>query len=143
MRRFSNFTKLAVIVMLGACGTDAPTTVVAGGNVTLNIVSGNNQIAPGGAELPAPLVVMATDAKGHPMKGQLVNFVVVDGGGSIFAGASITDYKGIAQDYWTIGGAGDQKVEVRAVDPTTGKKFTYATFTATIAPSVRIQKRIR
>jgi hypothetical protein len=83
---------------------------------------------------------MATDGKGHPVKGQLVNFVVVEGGGTVFAGSAITDNKGVAQDYWTLGCCESQALEVRAVDPTTGKKYTYARFTATLPPEFQ-QKR--
>jgi hypothetical protein len=85
-----------------------------------------------GTDLSVPLVVRA-EANGKPIAGQLVNFVVTQGGGSVFAGSAITSVKGLAQEYWTLGTvAGEpQALEVRAVDPTTGVKQTFGTFTAT------------
>jgi hypothetical protein len=133
MRTPSKFAKFAALMMFAAC-TDAPTAVPNAGPVLLNVVSGNTQKGDAGQELANPLVVLATDDKGKPVKDQIVSFVVVAGGGSMFAGTSITDGKGKAQDYWTLGLEGEQKVEVRAVDPTTGEKRTYAVFTATLNP---------
>jgi hypothetical protein len=133
MRPTSKLAVLAAALLLGSC-TEAPTAVPTAGSVLLNVVSGNTQKGDAGKELPNPIVVVATDEKGHVVKDQIVNFVVVAGGGSVFAGTSITDNKGKAQDYWTLGAEGEQKVEVRAVDPTTGEKRTYATFTATLNP---------
>ena len=51
----------------------------------------------------------------------------------MFAGSALTDRSGIVKDYWTLGPSGTQTVEVRAVDPETGQKLTFATFTATLA----------
>ena len=103
----------------------------------LIIVSGQGQSGPVGTELPDPLVVRATGDKDKPLKGQLVNFVVVQGGGHMFAGSSLTNTDGLAQDFLTLGpAAGQNVVEVRAVDPATGEKLVFAQFTATgIAPS--------
>src|SRR5690606_13221328 len=53
----------------------------------LDIVSGNNQTAPAGSELPKPLVVMVRGPGGQPLANQVVNFRVVTGGGSVFGGA--------------------------------------------------------
>ncbi len=50
----------------------------------------------------------------------------------MFAGVRVTNKDGLAQDYWTLGPeAGENVVEVRAVDPTTGEKQVFAQFTAT------------
>ncbi len=66
-----------------------------------------------------------------PVKGALVNFRVVTGGGSVFAGAALTNSDGIARDYWTLGSApGVNTIEVRAVDPETGDKQVFGEFTA-------------
>jgi hypothetical protein len=102
----------------------------------LVIVSGDGQSGPVGTELPDPFVVQATDDKDKPLKGQLVNFVVV-AGGSMFAGSSLTNNDGQAQDFLILGpAAGQNLVEVRAVDPATGEKLVFAQFSATgIAPS--------
>src|SRR4051812_40283186 len=102
MRPTSKLALLASFV-LAACTTDGPTATPNAGPVLLNIASGNTQVGDPGKELPSPLVVIATDERGKVVKGQLVNFVVVSGGGSLFSGSSITDQKGQAEDYWTLG----------------------------------------
>jgi hypothetical protein len=78
-------------------------------------------------------VVKATDANGHVLKGQVVNFVVTAGGGHVFAGTALTDQSGTAQELWTLGtvAGAAQSVEARAVDSGTGQALTFATFTAT------------
>lgn len=102
--------------------------------VSLAIVSGDGQVGPAGRELPLPLVVSSSlGGSAHP--GILVNFRVVQGGGSVWAGSAITDPDGIAQDYWTLGpDVGEQVVEVRTVHPSTGGKFVWGTFTANATP---------
>ena len=66
------------------------------------------------------------------MRDQLVNFRVIAGGGSVFAGSALTNKDGIAQERWTLGTvAGDtQRVEARAVDPETGAGVVFAVFRA-------------
>src|SRR5439155_574668 len=75
---------------------------------------------------------LVEDSRGHAVKGQIVNFVVVSGGGSVFAGAAISGGDGIVQERWTLGLSGPQQVEARAVDNGTGAKLTFAIFTATL-----------
>ena len=60
-----------------------------------------------------------------------MNFVVTEGGGSVFAGTALTDDEGLAKDFWTLGFPGPQEVQVRAVDSKTGAKLVFATFEAT------------
>lgn len=71
------------------------------------------------------------------MAGQVINFRVLEGGGSMFAGVGVTNAEGRAQDRWTLGaGAGATNVsEARAVDPATGNPIVFARFTATSARS--------
>src|SRR2546425_4128204 len=102
------------------------------GPLSLSVVSGNNQSGPPGTELPDPIVARVEDSRGHAVKGQIVNFVVVSGGGSVFAGAAISGGDGIVQERWTLGAAGPQQLEARAVDNVTGAKLTFAIFTATL-----------
>jgi hypothetical protein len=102
----------------------------------LRLESGNGQEAQVGTQLPSPLVVSAENDAGNPLSGQIVNFVVTSGGGSVFAGASVTNAEGIAQELWTLGlsTAEPQRVEVRAVDPTTGEPKIFGVFEATALP---------
>jgi len=121
----------AAVLALGSC--DRPLTPPAPGGLALEVVSGDQQQGEAGQELAQPLVVEVTRADGGPMRGQILNFRVVSGGGSVFGGAEITDNSGMAQELWTLGTrAGEpQRIEVRAVDPQTGEPQTFAAFTAT------------
>ncbi|MEX1255985.1 MAG: hypothetical protein WEG36_00050 [Gemmatimonadota bacterium] len=96
-----------------------------------SVVSGNEQVGAPGVELADPLVVRAEDSRGRPLRGQIINFRVVSGGGTVFAGAAITDQQGTARERWTLGSEGVQRVEARAVDPATGAPLIFGVFTAT------------
>ncbi len=102
--------------------------------VALDIVSGQEQSGQVGQELPQPLVVRVVNAAGDPIPGRLVNFRVVKGDGSVFAGASLTNEDGKAQERWTLGKsiADSQVVEARAVDPTSGDPIVFARFIAVV-----------
>jgi hypothetical protein len=120
------------LVCFAACTDSLVDTGPVVGPLSLNVVSGDGQSALANTELPDPLVVQVVDDKGKRVRDQVVNFRVVSGGGSVFAGTSLTNADGIAQEWWTLGASGTQRVEVRAVDPTTGEKRIFATFNATI-----------
>ncbi|HEV8453492.1 MAG TPA: Ig-like domain-containing protein, partial [Gemmatimonadales bacterium] len=119
-----------VSALVAACGQEqaGPSEQPA---ISLLIVSGDGQSAVVGTELVNPLVIKATDSKGKPLIGMTVNFRVTGGGGSVFAGAAITDIKGVAEDYWTLGTSSvqSQTLEVRAVS-STGEKQVFGVFTA-------------
>lgn len=126
---------LLCVVILGACsdqGAGPQNPVMA----SLEIVSGDHQADTVGLELPDPLVVVVKDAAGQPLQGQVVNFVVTSGGGTVFAGANSTNADGIAKERWTLGtnASDSQVVEVRAVDNTTGQAKVFARFEATAIP---------
>lgn len=117
-----------------AVACDSPTHSDDGAPVAarLDVMSGDLQTAEVGTELPQPLVVKVTDAKGKPVPGQIVNFRVVSGGGSVYAGTAQTNADGLAQERWTLGTAArdTQRVEARAVDPATGQGLLFGTFQA-------------
>ncbi|HEU0052102.1 MAG TPA: Ig-like domain-containing protein, partial [Longimicrobium sp.] len=123
-----------LVAALAAC--DSSTGSEVGAPARLDVVSGDLQSGTAGTELSSPLVVKVVDDKGHAVKGQVVNFRVVSGGGSVFAGAAQTSKDGIAQERWTLGtsAADSQKVEVRAVDSETGQAVVFAVFRATATP---------
>src|SRR5205809_1043257 len=129
--RLSSLALFAALLVLASCVAPVDTDQAVG-PLSLSVVSGNNQTGPPGTELPAPIVALVEDSRGHAVKGQIVNFVVVSGGGSVFAGAAITGGDGIVQERWTLGFSGPQQVEARAVDNATGAKLTFAIFTATL-----------
>src|SRR5213075_260651 len=132
--RLSSVARIAGLLALASCVAPVETEQSAG-PLSLSVISGNNQTAPPGTELPAPIVARVEDNRGRAVQGQIVNFVVVAGGGSVFAGAAISGRDGIVQERWTLGLAhsGAQRVEARAVDNATGVKLTFAIFIATLA----------
>src|SRR6059036_1151738 len=129
--RLSSLARITGLLVLASCVAPVDTDQVVG-PLSLSVVSGDNQSGPPGTELPNPLVVLVEDSRAHAVRGQIVNFVVVSGGGSVFAGAAITGGDGIAQERWTLGASGPQRVEARAIDNATGAKLTFAIFTATL-----------
>ena len=123
---------------VAACGENAtePATTTAGPPASLIIVSGNTQVDTVGKELPQPLVVRVLDASDEPVPQQVVNFRVISGNGSVFAGVAITGSAGVARERWTLGtvAADTQTVEARAIDNQTGAALIFATFTAVAVP---------
>jgi hypothetical protein len=109
---------------LGGCGE--PT---ANGSVSLSVISGGGQEGLPGQELAEPIVVRVTDGNG-PVAGVLINFVVVQGGGHVFAGSALTNSQGEARERWTLGAVGENVVEARGVNQTTGEAIVYARITA-------------
>ncbi len=122
---------LAVVSL--ACLSDSPTSN-SSGTLSLQVVQGDLQSGPPGSQLPNPLVVKVVDDKDKPVGGQLVNFRVTSGGGSVFAGASLTSKDGIAQELWRLGPSSPdtQRVEVRAVDNVSGRATVFAEFRAVV-----------
>jgi hypothetical protein len=127
-------------LLLGLLAAGCTGELVGGGQTPAKVlvVSGDMQFATVGKELAQPLVVRVVDDRNRPVKNQLVNFVVTAGGGSVFAGSSITNAQGEARERWTLGTvAGDtQRVEARAVDPATGQALVFAVFRAVGTPDV-------
>ena len=125
---------VAVALTAAACGDAAVTDnpeVFEEANVQMTLVSGSDQVGVPGEQLPDPLVVRVVNNNGSPLKNRLVNWRVTVGGGSVFAGSSMTNGEGIAQEWWTLGpAAGLQELEVRWVNPNNGSRVVYGTFTA-------------
>jgi hypothetical protein len=116
---------------LATLSCDSTTKPVQLPPAVLEIISGNAQEGVVGEMLAEPLIARVENENGQPVQGQIVNFVVVSGGGSVFAGSSISNAQGIVQEWWTLGPTvGEQRVEARAVDNETGERLVFATFTA-------------
>ncbi|HEY0023861.1 MAG TPA: Ig-like domain-containing protein [Longimicrobium sp.] len=130
----------AAALLLGLLAAACNGEVVGGGQrpARVEVVSGDMQSDTVGKEVAQPLVVRVVDDRDRPVKNQLVNFVVITGGGSVFAGAAITNAQGEARERWTLGTvAGDtQRVEARAVDAATGEAIVFDTFRAIGVPDV-------
>jgi hypothetical protein len=90
-------------------------TAVAGNAATISIVSGNNQTAPNGTQLPQPLVVLVTDQYGNPVAG--VNVTFGDGGaGGIFSNPNpgATNASGNVSQIYTLPAAPGETVYIMA-----------------------------
>ena len=121
----------AFAIQLNSCGNESTGPTLIPVPASLSVVSGENQSGTVGSELPAPVVVRVLDSAGAPIAGQIVNFRVTSGGGTVFGGAAITNADGKAQERWTVGTtAGGQTLEARAVDATSGAALLFATFHA-------------
>jgi hypothetical protein len=126
------FLAMATILLTLACGEDAnapPGTATA---VAFGIVSGGGQTGIVGQQLPQPVRVLAMDSDSQPVPNVVVNFVVSNGGGRVFAGSVLTNAYGIAADIWRLGtvAGSAQTLEVRAVDAA-GNEQVYGTVSAT------------
>jgi hypothetical protein len=128
--RVSRWSALVAGSLLAACAAPTDSNQVTP-PLSMSVVSGDGQHGAPGTELTDPLVVRVEDARGRPVVGQIVNFRVVSGGGSVFAGAAISNRSGLVQERWTLGFGDLQRVEARAIDPATGAPLTFAVFTAT------------
>lgn len=144
--RPASLALLLLAAVLPACGGSTPASPDPGTGGTVvqpaavQVVSGNAQTGVVGTELAAALVVRVVDAAGAPISGQVVNFTIVEGGGSAFAGTAITNASGQAQERWTLGAtAGAQRLEARAVDGATGAPIVFATFEANARPGAPTQ----
>ena len=69
----------------------------------LLLVSGDEQSAEPGDDLPAPLVVRVVDAEGNPVAAAAVSWVVGAGGGIVSPGTAQTDSEGLATARLTLG----------------------------------------
>ena len=125
-----------LLPLLIACGeAPSPTAHDLETPPVFTILSGDGQSGLPGEELAEPLVARVTTEAGYPLPRYVVNFRVTEGGGDVFAGAAMTNLRGIVQERWTLGPSGPQRVEVRAVDNHSGAARTFAVFEATLLPT--------
>jgi hypothetical protein len=90
---------LLSLVILGACGDDNNQPIVP---ASIASVSATTQSAPVGMPLADSLRVRVTDAAGNPASAQ-VEWTVVDGGGSISPGTTLTNGNGVAAAEFVLG----------------------------------------
>jgi hypothetical protein len=122
---------LATLVAAG-CSRDPLQMDLGAGRASQAVLTGNDQQARAGTELPQPVTVQVLDAAGNGVHNQIVNFVVIEGGGHVYAGAALTDDQGFARDWWTLGEqAGANAMEARAVDSGSGEALVFGVFHAT------------
>jgi Bacterial Ig-like domain (group 1) len=84
---------------------------------SVSVATGDRQTAIAGTELPNALTVRVQNKSGAAISGAVVNFRVLSGNGTLFAGSATTDSNGLARERWTLGvsAAEPQRVEARAV----------------------------
>jgi len=96
----------------------AQVTVVSGPapTLTMQLVEGDNQTAPAGADVPVRPAVRVVDELGAPVSGVDVTFVVTGGGGTASDASQTTNGDGIARvGDWTLGTSpGPNTLEARA-----------------------------
>jgi hypothetical protein len=88
----------AALALCAAC-SNGPTDT--GSVASLDIVSGNSQIAAPGQTLP--LVLRVSTGAGGRLSGQTVTFTVTSGGGSVSAPSAVSDDHGLVSVTWTLG----------------------------------------
>jgi len=118
---FGRTIVLAVVALISAalsgCGDllQEPDTGIAT-NLTLVGVSGDDQSGPPGGTLRQPIRVRLVDLQGGPTERLWIEWVVVDGSGSVEPRNSFTDADGIAETTWTLGpGTDKQRIEARGM----------------------------
>ena len=85
-----------------------------GSSVDLVRVSGNGQSGEPGTTLPQPIRARLELHSDEPTEALWVQWVVLEGGGSVSPEQSFTDENGIAETTWTLGpGPGRQRIEAR------------------------------
>jgi hypothetical protein len=129
------FTQLLWFTGLLAACTE-PTPSVSGTAAHFDIVAGDAQLGTVGQPLPTALVVRVTDKAGQAVAGQVINFRVVAGGGSVFAGSAASNSSGLVRELWTLGtvATDSQRLEARAVDAVSGEAVVFGVFTAKAQP---------
>ncbi|HEV8124355.1 MAG TPA: kelch repeat-containing protein [Gemmatimonadales bacterium] len=117
-------------LLLASCGA-SDSTGVSNRGVLLEIKNGDQQTGTVGASLPAPVEVQVTDLLDHPVSGQVVNFIVVAGGGDI-ARTVYTNGNGVASVTWQLGtvAGSSQQVEARTLGGDGIRKSILITATA-------------
>jgi len=131
---------ITLLVLLAACGESTQPTIVP----QLSIVAGNAQTDTIGKTLPTQIAAMLRDRQsGAPLPGRIVNWVVIDGGGAVFAPVVQTGGDGIARQTWTLGMTpGGQTLVARWLNPDTGEPVTIDTARATAVPNWSVTVRI-
>lgn len=97
---------VAQTVTVTATSNPAPTLsfkeyIIAATASSQSIASGNNQAAPAGTMLPAPLVVTVTDQYGNPVSGAAVTFSDGGAGGTFSSATATTNSSGQASTSYT------------------------------------------
>jgi hypothetical protein len=127
---------LLVLALTACTGAEAaaPVVVPPGAPASLSFDQGTGQTGQVHQALPVAIGLKVLDAKDQAVPQQLVNWVIVKGGGSVFVGATLTNEQGESQNSWTLGDtAGIQSLEARVID-STGAPVVIQRLDATATP---------
>lgn len=129
-----------LFITVAACGETTQPTIVP----QLSIIAGNAQVDTIGKTLPTQIAAILRDRQsGAPLPGRIVNWVIVDGGGQVFAPVVQTGLDGVARQTWTLGMTpGGQTLVVRWLNPDTGEPVTFDTARATAVPNWNFTVRV-
>lgn len=108
--------KVGVLLIATGCGADKLVLPAEGDPSTIDVLSGNDQTGTVGGSLADSVVVRVADARGRPVKGQLISFLATTGGagGQILPDTIRTDAGGRAAAHWQLGTvAGAQQAQAR------------------------------
>jgi hypothetical protein len=135
---------LFALAPVAACDSTTTTSQANQPGLTLDVISGGGQSTLEFTELPQPIVARLLNNKGRPVKGQIVNFRVRQGGGFVWNGSAITDADGIVKDWWTVGTSQLRNLlEARTLDATTGEQITLASVLANVQQLGDVQFQCR
>lgn len=102
----------AALALALGCGHEEPPPPRVADRVS--ILQGDNQTAPAGATLTAPITFQAGDKQG-PLAGVVVTFTLADQSGFVSASADTSDANGQVAVLWTVGGLlGTQRLTATA-----------------------------
>jgi hypothetical protein len=90
----------------------------------LSLVSGDNQSAPAGSPLPAPLVVKVTDAFGNPVSGVTITWAAA-GGGTLSASTTQTGDDGQTSVQLTLGTTAGTQTVTASAEGLAGSPLTF------------------
>ena len=125
----------AAVLLTSAC-SDSPSGPDYGAPAEVEVLLGDEQVGPAGAQLPQLIVVAVVDAEGRAVPNTPMAFQVVAGGGSVQQASARTDDAGLAQVRWTLGPSAnaEQRLEARAVGGN-GATLAVASVIATAGPA--------
>ncbi len=120
-------------------------TALADAPSALAETAGNNQTGPTGGTLQDPVVATLQDQFGNGVAGEMVDFVVAAGNGTVNPASAITDANGEASTTWTLENAvGQQTLEVQApgspsITPIQFTATAVTLFLSTVSPDPLVE----
>jgi hypothetical protein len=110
----------------------------------IQLISGNNQSASAGGDLPDSLVVEVRNGEGTPLANVVIAWAVTAGGGTLGSATSTTNAQGQASNTYTVGGSAGVNTIEAAVQSNTSLnvEFTATATAAGAAAAVNVQDNV-